>query len=82
MKITTNMKGFQRYMKAHPKKNLAGYFKIGDRELTHNEVVKIVNYAVEKGYRTEADIPSVELAKLLEVNDDKTEYPKQLMLDL
>ena len=53
-------------MKAHPKKNLAGYFSIGDRELTHNEVVKIVNYAVEKGYRTDADIPGEELAKLLE----------------
>jgi hypothetical protein len=66
MKITTNMKGFQQWMKAHPKKNLAGYFSIGDRELTHNEVVKIVNYAVEKGYRTDADIPSEELAKLLE----------------
>lgn len=66
MKITTNMKGFQSWMKAHPKKNLAGYFLIGDRELTHNEVVKIVNYAVEKGYRTDADIPGEELAKLLE----------------
>lgn len=66
MKITTNMRGFQRYMKAHPKKNLAGYFSIGDRVLKHNEVVKIVNYAVEKGYRTEADIPSEELANLLE----------------
>ena len=53
-------------MKAHPKKNLAGYFSIGDRVLKHNEVVKIVNYAVEKGYRTEADIPSEELANLLE----------------
>ena len=66
MKITTNMRGFQIYMKAHPKTNLAGYFTVGDRELTHNEVVKIVNYAVEKGYRTEADIPSEELANLLE----------------
>lgn len=41
--------------------------------MTHNEVVKIVNYAVEKGYRTDADIPSVELEQLLEVNDDKAE---------
>lgn len=77
MKITTNMKGFQKWMKAHPKKNLAGYFAIGDRELTHNEVVKIVNYAVEKGYRTDADIPSVELEQLLEVNDDKAEGGEQ-----
>jgi len=76
------MKGFQRYMKANPKKNLDGYFNIGDRELTHNEVVKIVNYAVEKGYRTDADIPGEELAKLLEDNNDKTESPNQLMLDL
>ena len=65
MKITTNMKGFQQWMKAHPKKNLARYFSIGDRELTHNEVVKIVNYAVEHGYRTDADIPSEVINKLL-----------------
>lgn len=65
MKITTNMKGFQKWMKAHPRKRLDGYFKIGDRELTHNEVVKIVNYAVEHGYRTNADIPGEEIEKLL-----------------
>lgn len=66
MKITTNMKGFQGWMKRNPRKRLDGYFSIGDRELTHNEVVKIVNYAVEKEYRTDADIPGEELAKLLE----------------
>ena len=71
MKIRTNMRGFQKWMKAHPKKNLAGCFHVGDRDLTHNEVVKIVNYAVEKGYRTDADIPGEELAKLLEEKECK-----------
>lgn len=65
MKITTNMKGFQKWMKAHPRKRLDGYFSVGERYLTHAEVVKIVNYAVEHGYRTDADIPSEVLTKLL-----------------
>lgn len=66
MKVTTNMKGFQRWIKEHPKKSLRGYFHIGNRELTHNEVVRMVEYAVAHGYRTEADIPSDEYAIFLD----------------
>jgi hypothetical protein len=33
--------------------------------MTDTEVRRVVSYAVEKGYETEADIPSAELAELL-----------------
>ena len=59
------MKGFQRWMKEHPRKNTSGYFRFGGRELTHEEVKKVVDYAVEKGYRTDADIPANEVLQLL-----------------
>ena len=65
IRMTTNMKGFQRWMKQNPRKRVDGYFNLGDREMTHEEIKKMVDYAVLMGYRTEADIPEEELAKLL-----------------
>lgn len=63
--LTTNMKGFQRWMKEHPRKKVNGYFSFGGRELTHDEIVRIVNYAVEKGYERDVDIPEEEIETLL-----------------
>lgn len=63
--LTTNMKGFQRWMNEHPGKRVDGYFTYGGRDLTHREIVRIVNYAVEKGYERDADIPSDEIEHLL-----------------
>ena len=65
IKMTTNMKGFQRWMKQHSRKRVDGYFNLGDREMTHEEIKKMVDYAVLMGYRTEADIPEEELVKVL-----------------
>lgn len=65
IKMTTNMKGFQRWMREHPRKRVDGYFNLGDRKMTHEEIKKMVDYAVLMGYRTEADIPEEELAKVL-----------------
>jgi hypothetical protein len=61
------MKGFQGWMKRNPRKRTDGFFSFGGKELTHEQIKKIVNYAVEKGYRTDADIPGEEVAKLLEL---------------
>lgn len=69
MKLKTNMKGFQRWMKEHPRKRTDGYFNVGDRELTHEEVKRMVDYAVEKGYETEADIPEEEVTEMLGLED-------------
>lgn len=65
MKITTNLKGFQRWMNEHPRKRTDGFFTFCGKELSHEQVKKMVNYAVEKGYKTEADIPSNEIVNLL-----------------
>ena len=70
MKITTNMRGFQRWMKEHPRKRTDGYFTHGGRDMTHEEIKKVVDYAVIMGYETEADIPSDELAKVLGIKED------------
>ena len=59
------MRGFKRLIDAHPRKNLSGFFSINGRDMTDAEVRRVVSYAVENGYETEADIPSAELAELL-----------------
>lgn len=56
-------------MDAYPRKNLTGYFSIGGRDMTNAEIRTMVSYAVAKGYETEADIPSEELAQLLKLED-------------
>lgn len=65
MKITTDMRGFQLWMKKHPRKRTDGFFSFGGKALTHEQVKKVVNYAVEKGYQTDADIPTNEVERLL-----------------
>ena len=65
------MRGFQKWMMEHPRKRTDGYFSFGGKELTHEQIKRIVDYAVQKGYRTEVDIPSEEIIKLLEETNDK-----------
>lgn len=65
-KITTCMRGLQKWIEAHPRKNLRGFFTVDGRDMSHNEVKRVVAYAVSKGYETERDIPSDELAELLD----------------
>lgn len=69
-KIKTSMRGFKKWMDAHPRKNLSGYFSVDGRDMTDAEIRRMVTYAVEKGYNTEADIPSEELALLIEDGRD------------
>jgi hypothetical protein len=64
--ITTNMRGFQDWMKRHPRKRTDGFFSFNGKELKHEQIKRIVDYAVEKGYRTDADIPGEEILKILE----------------
>jgi hypothetical protein len=64
-KVRTSMRGFKKWMDAHPTQNLHGYFSVNGRDMTDAEIRMVVSYAVEKGYETDADIPSEELAKLL-----------------
>ncbi len=63
--ITTNMRGFQQWMRRHPRKRTDGFFSFNGKELKHEQIKRIVDYAVEKGYRTDADIPGEEILKLL-----------------
>lgn len=66
MSVTTCMRGLQKWIDAHPRKNLRGFFTVNGRDMHHNEVKRVVAYAVSKGYETERDIPSDELAELLD----------------
>lgn len=63
--MKTDMFGLYRWILAHPRKSVAGYFTINGRPLTHKEVVTVVEYACKHGYQTEEDIPDEELKALL-----------------
>lgn len=60
--VTTNLKGLRKWAW---RKNLAGFFSYDGRELSDAEVRAIVEYGIEKGYETEADIPGTEIDKIL-----------------
>lgn len=63
--MKTDMLGLQRWIQTHPRRRIDGYFTLNGHEFSHNEAVKVVNYAVEKGYKTEEDIPDEGIIKLL-----------------
>ena len=65
------MLGFKKWMDSHPRQNLHGYFSVSGRDMTDAEIRRVVAYAVEKGYETEADIPSEELAQLLNLKEER-----------
>jgi hypothetical protein len=64
-KIRTGMREFKQWMEEHPRQNLTGFFSLNGRDMTDAEIRRMVSYAVENGYETDADIPSEELARIL-----------------
>lgn len=74
-KVKTNMRGFKKWMDSHRKKNLKGFFSIGERELTDREVRLAVNYAVRKGYKYDSDIPVEELERLFKEDEVVRKQP-------
>lgn len=65
-------------MREHPRKRTDGFFSFDGKELSHSQVKAIVDYAVKKGYKTDADIPGDEVAKI--IGRDKTTY-KEMEID-
>lgn len=66
--MTTNLLGLKKYAW---RKNLRGLFVFCGRELTDAEVRKVVDYGIRKGYKTEADIPVMDVAILLRLKRAK-----------
>ena len=61
-RITTNLKGLKRWAW---KKNLKGFFSVDGISLTDKQVREMVDWAIQKGYEYDSDIPSDEVVKLL-----------------
>lgn len=69
VKVTTNLQGFKRNW-WH--KNLDGFFTVNGKPLSDSCVRKLVNWGIEHGCRTEADIPAEKIAEILqEQSNDK-----------
>lgn len=63
VQVTTNLKGLKRNWW---KKNLKGFFTINGNPLSDSQVRKLVNWGIEHGCRTEADIPEDKIAEILQ----------------
>lgn len=63
-KVHTSLKGLKKW---EWKKNLQGYFTIGDRELTDAETRKLVEFGLSKGYDTDADFTEDDLKELFNI---------------
>lgn len=63
VQVTANLKGLKRNCW---KKNLNGFFTINGRPLSDSQVRKLVNWGIEHGCRTEADIPEDKIPEILQ----------------
>lgn len=76
--LKTDMRGFRLWMKKHPRKRTDGFFSFGGKELTHEQIKRIVDYAVKRGYQTDADIPTNEVERLLKEQNKNKQEPLAL----
>lgn len=60
-KVHTSLEGLKTW---EWKKNLQGYFTLGDRELTDAEARKLVEYGLSKGYKTDKDFTDADIKEL------------------
>lgn len=61
-RIKTNLKGLKRWAW---RKNLDGFFSVNGINLSDEQVRKMVDWAIDKGYEYDSDIPCDEVVKLL-----------------
>ena len=62
--LRTNLKGLKLWAW---RKNLSGFFSVDGKELTDKQVRIVVEWAIEKGYEYDADIPEDEVIELLKL---------------
>ncbi len=60
--LRTNLKGFKKWAW---RKNLKGFFSVNGKELSDKQVRDMVEWAINKGYEYDADIPEKEAIELL-----------------
>ena len=63
--MKTNMAGLMRWHRNNPRKRLDGYFTVDGKSLTHNQVLAALEYAIEHNCKTEQDIPSDIVEKIV-----------------
>ena len=64
-RIITNLNGLKRWAW---EENLDGFFSVNGIILTDEQVRKMVEWAINKGYKYDSDIPYDEVVELLKLN--------------
>ena len=71
--LRTNLQGFKRNCW---RKNLHGFFTYNGKPMTDAQVRRMVNWGIEHGYVTEADIPEDKFVEILREPTDKDTQTK------
>lgn len=67
-KVAASLQGIRKHLW---RKNLHGFFTVNGRNLTDDEVRKVVNYGISKGYDTNKEFTNEEIINLLGWENEK-----------
>lgn len=68
-RVAASLQGIRKHLW---KKNLHGFFTVNGRYLTDDEVRKVVDYGISKGYDTNKEFTDEEIINLLGWRNEKT----------
>lgn len=68
-RVAASLQGIRKHLW---RKNLNGFFMVNGRYLTDDEVRKVVDYGISKGYETNEEFTDEEIINLLGWKNEKT----------
>lgn len=76
--MITNLKGFK--VNCWEIEDLTGFFDYGDRPMTDKEIRAVVEWGIQHGYETDADLPSDMVKRIIDYVNAPVEEVNQLKL--
>ena len=76
--MKTNLKGFK--ANCWEFEDLTGWFNYGDNSMTDKEIRAVVEWGIQHGYETDADIPPGMVEKIIQYCNIEPENIEQLSL--
>lgn len=77
-KVRTDLKGFK--ANCWEIEDLTGFFDYGDRPMTDKEIRAVVEWGIQHGYETDADLPPDMVKRIIDYINAPIEEVKQLSL--
>lgn len=77
-KVRTDLKGFK--ANCWEIEDLTGFFDYGDRPMTDKEIRAVVEWGIQHGYETDADLPPEMVKRIIHYCNVEPEKVNQLSL--